>query len=123
MNMNKENLTLKEEFKELVVRNVDEGYSIAPLLEMVVTEGLETGAISQLVYTKDIVEFFDRHNLAIRDKVDEIKLTLGVEHIQDILDNYVEIPLSTTEKDLNKELLVWLVCEELAYEELGNLED
>lgn len=121
--MNKENLTLKEEFKELVVRNVDEGYSIAPLLEMVVTEGLETGAISQLVYTKDIVEFFDRHNLAIRDKVDEIKLTLGVEHIQDILDNYVEIPLSTTEKDLNKELLVWLVCEELAYEELGNLED
>lgn len=123
MNMNKENLTLKEEFKELVVRNVDEGYSLAPLLEMIAAEGLETGAISQLVYTEDIVNFFDRHNLAIRDKVDEIKLTMGVEHIQEILDNYVEIPLNTVEENLNKTLLVYLVCEELAYEELGNLED
>jgi len=102
---------LQREVKQIILNNIEEDY-IVEFFEDLMNNGCVSGMISELIYYKDTLSFYNRHKDEINEMLSEILGACGFDCPSQLFgdkwDNNDPLALETQ----NQNLLAWFVFEE-----------
>ncbi len=113
---------LEEEVQEILNEKIETGYPIESILDDLCKHGCQSGMIGSLVYYDDTRKFFDRNVDEINEYLSELTDTTGF-NLYDLLVEKGDKYDPLVRNDINKNLVVWLVFEEIAYRFYNEIEE
>lgn len=123
--------TLKEAYNEIIESNLNEPEERRTYLQDLTQHGAISGMVGGLVYYSETTQFFNEHRDEILTMLKEMKAETGLDEKglfgdkwndwEDLLEEEADDldPLSDTN---NQNLLAWFAVEDLAIQELDELE-
>ena len=124
--------TLKEAYNEIIESNLNEPEERKTYLQDLTQHGAISGMVGGLIYYHETTQFFNEHRDEILAMLKEIKAESGLDEKglfgdkwndwEDLLEEEADDldPLADTN---NQNLLAWFAVEELARQELDELEE
>lgn len=124
--------TLKEAYNEIIESNLNEPEERKTYLEDLTQHGAISGMVGGLIYYHETTQFFNEHRDEILAMLHELKAETGLDEKglfgdkwndwEDLMEEEADDldPLADTN---NQNLLAWFAVEDLAIQELNELEE
>ena len=124
--------TLKEAYNEIIESNLNEPEERKTYLQDLTQHGAISGMVGGLIYYHETTQFFNEHRDEILAMLKEMKEETGLDEKglfgdkwtdwEDLLEEEAD-DLDPLEDTNNQNLLAWFAVEELARQELDELEE
>ncbi len=124
--------TLKEAYNEIIGSNLNEPEERKTYLQDLTQHGAISGMVSGLIYYHETTQFFNEHRDEILAMLHELKEEIGLDEKglfgdkwndwEDLLEEEAD-DLDPLADPNNQNLLAWFAVEELARQELDELEE
>ena len=124
--------TLKEAYNEIIEGNLNEPEERETYLQDLTQHGAISGMVGGLIYYYETTRFFNEHRDEILAMLEELKEETGLDEKElfgekwntweDLLEEEAD-DLDPLEDQNNQNLLAWFAVEELATQELNELEE
>ena len=124
--------TLKEAYNEIIESNLNEPEERGTYLQDLTQHGAISGMVGGLIYYHETTQFFNEHRDEILAMLEELKEETGLDEKglfgekwndwEDLQEEEAD-DLDPLEDQNNQNLLAWFAVEELAREELDELEE
>ena len=125
--------TLKEVYNEIIESNLNEPEERETYLQDLTQHGAISGMVGGLIYYHETTQFFNEHRDEILAMLEELKEETGLDEKglfgekwndwEDLLEEEEADDLDSLADQNNQNLLAWFAVEELARQELNELEE
>ncbi|HJG23229.1 MAG TPA: hypothetical protein K8V64_09265 [Enterococcus durans] len=125
--------TLKEVYNEIIESNLNEPEERETYLQDLTQHGAISGMVGGLIYYHETTHFFNEHRDEILAMLEELKEETGLDEKglfgekwndwEDLLEEEEADDLDSLADQNNQNLLAWFAVEELARQELNELEE